>query len=93
MPIGIYDSATGLKQEGGSIDLKLEILDKENILLSWTIPQDAEVYDGCVVLLSTQPIDQSNYPTNGTKYIGSPSLRFPRDTISGAQVVRGILSR
>jgi hypothetical protein len=88
MPIGLYDSVTGLMQDGEKINLTLTKLDDTTIKLSWNpiIAADS-TYDGILVTLSERPINPSNYPTDGVKYTASDNWLATADSIGAARVV------
>ena len=87
MGFGLYDVDSQLLREGNQLNLKLEKLTTNTLKISWDIPKNKEVYDGLIVTLSTSPINQSNYPTNGVRYEYSTDLSSPIHKIGKAIVV------
>ena len=61
--------------------------------VSWTTPADTKVYAGAVVLLSETPMDPSNFPTDGVKYVPSSDLTAPASLIGNAQVISAFYSQ
>lgn len=57
------------------------------IKLTVTKPVDLDVTDGAVVLVSTKPINATNYPQDGTQYSASTDWAQPASVISNAHVV------
>jgi len=55
--------------------------------LSWTIPADAKVFAGAIVLISDKPMDPSNFPTDGVQYTASSDITAPASKIGNAVVV------
>lgn len=84
---GLYDVGSQLLREGNQLNLTLSILSSNSLKISWSIPKNKEVYYGVVITLSTSPINQSNYPTNGIKYIASTDFGNPIHKIGKAVVV------
>lgn len=58
-----------------------------SIELSITRPSVLSVTDGAIVLLSSKPISQLNYPIDGIKYSASQNWLVPADSIGDAKVV------
>lgn len=60
----------------------------DTIKLTITRPKNLHVVDGCVVMLSTKPINVVDYPADGTAYDGSLDWTQPADvTMDGAHIV------
>lgn len=55
--------------------------------ISWSVPSDAKVYAGAIVLLSETPMDPSTFPTDGVRYTASTDWQMPASKIGSAQVV------
>lgn len=55
--------------------------------ISWSVPSDAKVYAGAIVLLSETPMDPSTFPTDGVQYTASTDWQMPASKIGSAQVV------
>jgi len=100
-PIG--DSAYSLRTEGQEIKL----LFKQGVpvtgqgTIEWNIPTPAHgcasgetgAYAGIVLLLSTEPLDASNIPQDGTVYVADPTANFDlstADMIGNAIVVGAV---
>lgn len=73
--------------EARSVALKLTRLDLNTASLSWNQPDDFKVYAGAVVLISDQPMNPSNFPSDGVRYTASTDLAAPASVIGNAQVV------
>jgi len=99
----IGDSANSLRTEGQEIKLafKQGVPATGQGTIEWNIPIPAHgcasgetgVYAGIVLLLSTEPLDVSNIPQDGTVYVGDPTADFDlstADRIGNAIVVGAI---
>lgn len=89
----IETSVFDLVIEARQVTLGLTRTTLTTATLSWTIPTDAKVYGGAVVLLSEAPMDPSNFPTDGVKYVASTDLAAPASKIGNAQVVAAYYSQ
>ena len=79
--------------EARQVTLTLTRTSLTTATLSWTIPADAKVYGGAVVLISDAPMDPSNFPTDGVQYVASSDLTSPQSKIGKAQVVSAYYSQ
>jgi len=96
----IGDSAFGLKTEGQEIKLSFKqgVPTTGQGTVEWNIPAPAAgcqsgsdgEYAGIVVLLSTEPLNSSNIPQDGTVYVADPTADFDlstADKINNALVI------
>lgn len=74
-------STDTLWTEGRNFELRLTRVDATTLKLDWTIPQDIKVTTGTLVVISTDKLNPSNYPTDGVKYTATTDLSAPADTI------------
>lgn len=58
-----------------------------SIKLTITRPKNLRVVDGCVVMLSKEPIKLTDYPQDGTQYEGSADWAAPKDIMMGGAYV------
>lgn len=88
-PINISSSTThDLWVESRKFSIEIERPTDETIKLTIKRPINLKVVDGCVVLLSTKPINAFMYPKDGEQYNSSTDLAFPQDKTSAeCQVV------
>lgn len=100
-PIG--DSANSLRTEGQEIKLtfKQGVPATSQGTIEWNIPAPAHgcasgetgAYAGIIFLLSTEPLDASNIPQDGTVYVADPTADFDlstADMIGNAIVVGAV---
>lgn len=100
-PIG--DSAHGLRTEGQEIKLSFKqgVPASGQGTIEWNIPTPAHgcnadaggVYAGIVLLLSTEPLDATNIPQDGSIYVADPTASFDlstADRIGNAIVVGAV---
>lgn len=99
----IGDSAHSLRTEGQEIKLSFKqgFPTTGQGTIEWNIPAPAHgcvngedgVYAGIVFLLSTEPLDASNIPQDGTVYVADPTANFDlstADRIGNAIVVGAV---
>ena len=73
--------------DGRAITLTAQKTTPTTLRLSWNTPTNPRAYDGAVVLLSEKRLSSSNFPVDGTRYVGSSNWTAPAMHIDGAQVV------
>ena len=73
--------------EARSVEFKLTRASGTSATLSWTQPENLKVYAGGIVLISEQPLNPSNFPSDGVRYSPSTDLQNPNSKIGGAVVV------
>ena len=87
------NSIIDLITESQDVTLTLARTSSTTATLTWTLPQAGLTplaYDGCIILVSTSPINAQSQPVNGSLYTASYDLSNPISTIGGAQVVASI---
>ena len=89
-PLDLSSTTThDLWVEARRFSISIERPTSDTIKLTITRPKNLRVVDGCVVMLSTKPIDVSDYPADGTAYDGSEDWTNPSDVMmGGAQVIQ-----
>ena len=79
--------------EARLVSIKLERTALTTATISWEIPESAEIYSGAIVLISDQPMNPSNFPSDGVQYQASTDLSSPNSMIGNAQVVSAFYSQ
>ncbi len=79
-----------LDSDGQSVVASLNRTSPTTATISWTLPTDAPEYDGSIVTVSTTPIAQTEFPTDGVRYNASANITLPSATIGSAQVVAAL---
>ena len=91
MTKGIPDAGNYVWLEGQQIVPTFDRTSGTTVTIGWKIPASSpgaiKAYNGALVLLSLTPINASNYPTDGVKYIASSNISSPADKIGTAFVV------
>ena len=73
--------------EGREMTVTLQKTGATTLRVSWTLPEDREVTDGLVVLLSDKPFSGLDFPEDGTRYTPSTDWAAPADKIDDSMVI------
>lgn len=83
----VLHTQSDLDDEGENIITTFSRTSTTTATINWTIPINADDYDGVIVTLKTSEITPDNFPLDGTRYMASPNVATPIDLIGDAQVV------
>ncbi len=87
MPLTTPDAKSLLWEDGGQIEIDFLRTDSLNGTITWNIPENAHVYNGILVIISSEELTTSESPLDGKKYIASYDLNAPADMVGDSQVI------
>lgn len=83
----ITQLANTMDAEGREVKASQVRLSPTSIKITWTPPGEPKAYNGVIVVVSPQPLNPSNFPTDGVRYTASADWAAPKDMIGLAHVV------
>lgn len=80
-------TSDSIRYDGASIDVTFTRTSPTTGNITWTVPTKSAVYDGALIVINSEPLNVSNYPTDGQKYVGSLVYNTPINMLGTAVIV------